>query len=95
MANDIMLGSDNDLIFRAGDLVIGESFEQEVKILIALSKGDLKSDPVLGCDIIRLMNSGTSNLGIIQKIKLNLERDNKQVGNITINNGIINISPND
>jgi hypothetical protein len=95
MANDILLDDNGDLIFRNGDFVIGDSFEQEVRLIIGLNKGGLKSDPVLGCELVRMINSQASQIAIQQKIKLNLERDNKKVGSVKIENGIVKIEPNE
>ncbi len=91
---DIMLDDDNDLLILDGDFVIDESFEQDIRLILGLvSKGDLKSDPILSPELIRLINSKEGDSTIIQKVRLNLERDNKQVGNITFENGILNIEP--
>jgi len=89
--NDILLDNDNDLKIINCDFSVGNSFEQEVKIILSIVKGELKSDPVLGVDLIKNINSFISEIGLKQKIRLNLQRDNKKTGKISIDNGIINI----
>jgi len=93
MEKDILLDENNDLKIVNGDFAVGDSFEQDVRLILGLTKGSLKSDPVLGPDLIRLINSGANETEIVQKIKLNLQRDNKKVGKITFDNGTINIEP--
>ena len=90
---DILLDKNNDLLIKNGDFAVGDSFEQDVKIILSLTKGELKSDPVLGVDLIKNVNSQISETELKQKIRLNLERDNKKVGKISLENGTINIEP--
>jgi len=90
---DILLDENNDLKFSSGDFLVSDSFEQDVRLILQLTKGALKSDAVLGVDLIKTVNSKGDATAIKQKIRLNLERDSKQVGNITFDNGKINIEP--
>ena len=90
---DILLDKNKDLKIVNGDFDFGDSFEQDVEIILSLTKGDLKSDPVLGVDLIKNVNSQISETALKQKIRLNLQRDNKKIGKITIENGTINIEP--
>lgn len=75
--NDILLDENDDLLIVNGDFVIGESFDQEVGIILRMCPGELKEDPVLGPQLIRLINSNTSELEIKQLVKLHLARDGK------------------
>jgi hypothetical protein len=77
MGKDIMLDSNNDLLIKNGDFVIGESTEQEVARIIVLSKGGLKEDPILGPNLISKIKSREDLQGIERAIKLNVERDGK------------------
>ncbi len=87
--NDIIL-KDFDLLTINGDFVVDNSYGQEVETILTLSKGHLKSDPVLGVDLLRYKNSTISKNEIIQRIRLNLERDNKRIKEIrVVNNQII------
>ena len=90
---DILLDENKDLKIENGDFAFGDSFEQDVEIIMSLTKGDLKSDAVLGVDLIKNINSNISETGLKQKIRLNLQRDNKKVGKIAVENGTINIEP--
>lgn len=77
MANDILLDENGDLAIANGDFVIGESVDQEVAALLQLNKGDLKEHPILGPNLIQLINSNTSELELKQLIKTELKRDGK------------------
>lgn len=77
MEQDILLDKDNDLLIRNGDFVIDESLTQDITILLGLNQGELKSDPLLGPGLIRLINSNVSDDELKAKIKLHLQRDNK------------------
>jgi hypothetical protein len=77
MANDILLGEDNDLMFRNGDFVIGESEEQEIKMIMQAVKNDYKQTPELGVNLVEHIESSGSSLRLRQIIKLNLRMDNK------------------
>jgi len=77
MANDILLDVNDDLLFKDGELEIGESLTQEVGIIARLNQGELKEDPLLGPNLITLMNSNASKAKIKQRMKLHLARDGK------------------
>lgn len=74
---DILLDENDDLLFANGDLVLGESVTQEVGILLRLNPGELKSDPILGAGLIRMIKSNAPKDKIKQRIKLTLQRDGK------------------
>lgn len=75
--NDIMLDGDDDLLITGGDLTLGASFVQEVGIITRLNKGELKADPLLGPELIRMINSKANAQDIQTALKVALERDNK------------------
>lgn len=74
---DILLDNDDNLRIENGDFVIGESIDQEVGLILRMNKGELKEDPVMGCDLIRLINSNITEVELKQIIKLQLARDSK------------------
>ena len=88
---DILLGEDGDLLIKKGDFVIGESLTQEVETILTLVRGNLKSDPILGPDLVRRINGKETGSSISQAIRLSMERDNKYVNNISYKNGNFNI----
>lgn len=74
---DILLDNDDNIRIENGDFVVGDSLDQEVSILLRMMKGELKEDPVLGCDLIRLINGNVTQIELKQLIKLQLARDGK------------------
>lgn len=79
---DILLNSENDLDILNGDLVIGESLLQEVAIITKLKSGELKSDPILGPNLIQLLKSKASKSEIEQRLRVHLEIDGKDYNDI-------------
>lgn len=74
---DILLDENNDLLIVNGDFVIGESQNQEVSLIAGLKSGELKSDPILGPNLIQLVKSNASLSEIEQRLRVHLARDNK------------------
>jgi len=77
MEQDILLDETDDLIFQDGDFVIGSSLTQDVGIILRLNQGELKSDPLLGANLIRYINSNIDDVDIQTVVKLHLQRDGK------------------
>jgi len=77
MANDILLDANDDLLFKDGELVLRESELQEVGIIARINQGDFKEDPLLGPNLITLINSNAPKAQIKQRMKLHLARDGK------------------
>lgn len=74
---DALLDANDDLLIENGDFVIGESLTQEVGIILRLNQGQLKSDPLLGPNLVRLINSKASTQDIQTMVKTHLARDGK------------------
>ena len=89
---DILLNQENDIDIIGGDFVIAESLLQEVAIITNLKSAELKSDPILGPNIIQLLKSNVKQNEIEQRLRIHLARDGKDYNEIkkyiTIN-GII------
>jgi len=74
---DIQLDVNDDLIIQNGDFIIGESLFQEVGILLRLNQGELKSDPLLGPNLIELEKGAASGKEFKTRVRLHLQRDGK------------------
>lgn len=74
---DILLDANDDLAIENGDFVLGNSLLQETGIILRLNQGELKSDPLLGPSLIRLMRGVGGFAKAVVKAKLHLKRDNK------------------
>ena len=80
---DILLDTENyDLRIENGDFVVGESLNQEVDLILRLSQGDLKEDPVLGPNLLQLIHANASKTELRQRIKQHLARDRKRYSDL-------------
>lgn len=77
MARDYLHNDDGDLRFADGDFAKGESEMQEVEAILHLNQGELKSDGILGCNLIKLVNAKADRVAVERAVRINLERDNK------------------
>jgi hypothetical protein len=82
MAKDIMLTADSDLQIVNGDFVIKESELQEVGIILQMSKGELKSDPLIGANLTKFMRAEKNHAKITNHIAKQLELDGKDYDTI-------------
>ncbi|SHJ76223.1 hypothetical protein SAMN02745146_0102 [Hymenobacter daecheongensis DSM 21074] len=53
MAKDILLDEEDDLLIVNGDLVIGDSEEQEVGLILRTNQGDWRQSPLTGFGVAR------------------------------------------
>ena len=78
MPTDIILGDDLDLVFRNGDLIVGESTEQHQKLLLVVEKGHIKQFPFVGVGIGSYIND--DNLGgLYQEIEQQFSLDGAKI----------------
>lgn len=74
---DYLSGEDEDLLIENGDFVNGDSTGQEVRRVLLMNQGMLMSDPLLGPDLVRLMNQKAKPEEFKRSARLHLERDGK------------------
>ena len=77
MAKDIRLTDDNDVKIINGDFVIAESEMQEVGIILQMSQGELKSDPLIGANLTNRIRGINDKLKLQRHIETQLEMDDK------------------
>jgi len=80
---DIMLDEDFDLLIENGDFVIGESFEQEVTLIVQSTKGEWKNQPLIGAGIADYLLDNDFN-GLKSEIKTQLKYDGKTLKNFQV-----------
>lgn len=83
---DFILGDDGDVQIRNGDFVTGESLTQEVALIMLTNKGEIRHDPLCGCDLLKMTNARMSRTQFEQIVRVQLERDGKNWADIK--NGI-------
>lgn len=82
MAKDILLDDNNDLQIVNGDFVIGESLMQEVGIILQMSQGELKSDPLIGANLNTKIRGVRNDAKIRRLIETQMELDGKDYDEI-------------
>jgi len=87
---DVLVDSDGDLLIVDGDLVIGDSDEQNQRHLILASKGEYKRNPEIGGDLLNLLDEDNPKKAVTE-IKKQLEYDGAKVNNITYKEGKLDI----
>lgn len=74
---DLLLGAGGELVIRNGTFLTGESLTQEVAVLMLTCKGELKADPLTGCDLVRRTNARLTTSQLHALVRVQLERDGK------------------
>ncbi|HXU28018.1 MAG TPA: hypothetical protein VN698_12380 [Bacteroidia bacterium] len=88
---DILRDAAGDDLIRDGDFAIGDGTLDDCLIIFKLNKGALKSDPILGPELQKMINSKMSPTQIKQILLLNLKRDNKTPKTLNVVNGNIKL----
>lgn len=72
---DYLLNNDGKMIVKNGDFVIGESDGQEIELLLVSNPGDWKENPAVGCSMISLVKSRSTETKIKKVINQQLSND--------------------
>lgn len=78
----ILLDDNFELVVRNGTVAIGETLIQEVHIILQMNQGELRSDPLLGPNLIYRIKGKKNQSEIKQAVKLALARDRKDYNEI-------------
>ena len=81
---DILLDDDFDLLIEDGDLVIGESDEQHIALILSTYQGGWKFDPLVGVGVRQYLASSGNEELIKRNITVQLEADNYQVNKVAL-----------
>ena len=86
MRRGMLLGDDGDLMVENGGLVIGQTDDQNVSMLISASKGEFKHAPSLGVGLVDFIKkSGTSaSEELKRRISVNLKADGYKVNRYSL-----------
>lgn len=79
---DFLLNDDGEMVIRHGDFVTGDSLTQEVALIMLTNKGEIRDDVLCGCDLRRMTNTRLSQSRLEQIVKVQVERDGKNWGDI-------------
>ena len=70
----ILLDDDFDLKIRNGSVQIGESIMQDAEVVISITPGTLKSDPLLGPKLTKFIRGKAGRTEIQRIVKIHLQR---------------------
>lgn len=87
---DFLLSTDGDLQIVNGDLLTGNSDDQNVALILQATKGSIKQFPLLGVGL-SLELSGSIDGRLKRKIRIHLESDGYKVTKIEDESGTIKI----
>lgn len=90
MPKDILLDVDLDLSIENGDFVIGESTNQQQKIMLLADKNEFKENPTVGVGIETYLDD-ESPADMHREIRLQFSKDGMKVKSIKTIEGKINI----
>ena len=75
MAKDILLDDNDDLAFLDGDVVIGDSADQEVSLILRSNQGDWRASPLTGFGVAQRMRNEVSRAEFELALASQLELD--------------------
>lgn len=82
---DLLLDENGDIQFDDnGELVIGDSEQQDVKLFLATRPGDWKEHPTVGVDAKRFIKSRGAKTAIANAIRSQLTADGFKVIKVTV-----------
>lgn len=76
--NDILLGSDYDLLVKDGDFVTGDVLTQQQALLLATGEGEWKQSAVTGVGMQTYLND-ESEAELFRKVRIQFRNDNLSV----------------
>lgn len=84
------LAGDGDLLIKDGDFVIGDSDNQNVKLILEADKGQQRFTPFLGVGIRRQLG-GSVDGAVRRDIQLQLQGDGYRAGQIQYKNEVLTV----
>jgi hypothetical protein len=83
---DFLLDEKGELVLRNGGMATANSLTQEVGLLLLTNQGEMRQDPLCGCNIVRRMFGKITRAEMERILRLQVERDGKLWG--TVKGGI-------
>ena len=80
---DILMGSDFDLLMPGGDIVYGDSVALHQKNILLASKGSYKQSPLVGVDMFMWLNDERPE-DMMREIRLQFTKDGMTVKRLSI-----------
>lgn len=79
---DILLDETGDLLFKNGDLVVGESELQDVGLILRTNQGEWKETPIIGANLVKEIRGNENKLKRERNLRIQLKLDGKNYDDI-------------
>lgn len=86
LVKDILIN--DDIAFKNGDLVVGDSDAQHIEHILTAKPGHFYQFPTLGVGIVDEIKASVNKQALRQRIKQNLESDNYRINKIEVGGDI-------
>lgn len=87
--DDILLDDTGDDLVVDGDFAVGDGRLDDCLILFSLNKGEIKDEPFLGPNAVRLMNNHRGGMILRKELSIALRMDSKEYKKLEVVNGNI------
>lgn len=84
MAKDILLDEDGDLLFKNGDLVIGNNLGQQQEDLLVSAPGTLKNSPTRGVGLFDFIDDEGNTVELQTVIQREFEADGLHINDMNV-----------
>lgn len=81
---DFIVGDDGDLVFKNGDIELGESTLLHQRDLLLAYPGEFRQYPIIGAAIRQELNNNIGADELRQRIQREMERDGMRVGKLDV-----------
>lgn len=88
---DFITGDDGDILFKDGDLAIGESTEHHQRDLLLAMPGDFRQHPTVGVGIRMELNNSITQDELRIALQREMERDGMVVASVVVRGEDIDI----
>ena len=74
---DFIVDDAGDMIIRNGVVAVGDALTADVGLLMITNRGELRLDPVAGCDLVRRTHGRLTAAELDHLVRVQVERDGK------------------
>ncbi len=75
---DFIVNADGDMVIRNGAVAVGQALTDDVALLLLTNRGELRLDPLAGCDLVRRLNGRATPVELERVVRVQVERDGKE-----------------
>ncbi|MBD2769696.1 oxidase [Hymenobacter sp. BT664] len=86
------MNSDNDLDIQGGDLVVGESTQQNQKLILQSNPGEWRAAPLVGVGIQNMIEDDAPSAAISSSIQAQFEADGMEVDHINLSGATLDVA---